>query len=197
MVVGCNDMTLMLHVVCMWEMILHPKIHTHSRDIWKTDGAWSCDMWLAAAGRNSVSLISACWFSLWLFVSRISVSVWCHLSFISCYIMIICFVKTQRCIYSKYWCINMMCCVVVHVQYGVHVCQDALKTLLHNGLRQRNIPPVWAVQLKFLQHYSAGAAANLHVLHKWSAYDAKIIWMLLWEGAVSLTYFLAEVQRQK
>lgn len=44
MVVVCNDMTGMLHVVCMLEMILHPKIHTHNCDIWKTDGAWSCDV---------------------------------------------------------------------------------------------------------------------------------------------------------
>lgn len=108
-----------------------------------------------------------------------------------------CFVKTELCIYSKYWCINILFCCVVHVHYGVHVCQDALKTLLCNGLRQRNTPPVCAVQLKFLQRYSAGAAANLHALHKQSAYDAKMIWMLLCEGAISLTDFLAVVQRQK
>lgn len=168
-------MTGMLHVVCMWEMILHPKIHTHSCDIWKTDGAWSCDMWLTAAGRSSVSLISACWSSLWLFVSCISVSIWCHLFFISCNIMRICFVKTEWCIYSKYWCINIMFCFVVHVHYGVHVCQDALKTLLHNGLRQRNTPQcelcslnfcniIQRVQLLTYMRYINGR----HMMLKWS-----------------------------
>lgn len=115
-------------------------IHTHSCEIWKTDGAWSCDMWLTAAGRRGVS--SACWSSLWLFVSRISVPVWCHPSFISCNTIIICFAKTVQCIYSKFWCknINVTFCFVVHVHNGVHVCHHAVKTLLHNGLRQRNTP---------------------------------------------------------